>query len=328
DLIYLRLEDDRAPPIEVALYGSMDLTPDGRQLEAELRRQLGEDRRDWARVARGHLCGRDMSIATVRLGPPGDLGVVVAASVRAGFPDDAEKRLLNMLAKQALLALRVARLTRERRRLQEALRRREIDFQLIVDSIPVPVAVTTPTGEVEGLNRATLEYFGKTLDELKGWKASDVVHPDDLEQTAAEQLAAHVRGDTYNVQSRHLRADGVYRWFSVLGLPLKDQHGQITRWFHLQIDIDDRKRAEDAARASEAELRQASYHLNEAQRLSRTGSFTSDLESDEHTWSDELYRIYEFDRRSEVTIQRLRDVVHPDDAALFGAAKVRRVAGG
>ena len=66
------------------------------------------------------------------------------------------------------------------RRAEEAMRRRELDFQLIVDSIPVPVAVTTPSGEVEGLNQPTLDYFGKTFEELKGWKASDVVHPDDL----------------------------------------------------------------------------------------------------------------------------------------------------
>src|SRR5262249_44086346 len=54
------------------------------------------------------------------------------------------------------------------RQAEKALQRRELDFQLIVDSIPVPVAVTTPSGEVEGLNRQTLDYFGKTFEELKG----------------------------------------------------------------------------------------------------------------------------------------------------------------
>ena len=77
------------------------------------------------------------------------------------------------------------------RRAQQTLRQRELDFQLIVDSIPIPVAVTTPSGEVEGLNQRTLDHFGKSLEELKGWKASDVVHPDDLEQTIAAQLEAH-----------------------------------------------------------------------------------------------------------------------------------------
>jgi PAS domain S-box-containing protein len=115
---------------------------------------------------------------------------------------------------------------------------------LIVNSIPVPVAVTSPSGEVEALNQPTLEYFGKTFEELKGWKSSDVVHPDDLQRTVAAQLEAHETGRAYNVESRHRRADGTYRWFNVLGLPLRDAQGHIRHWFHLQIDIDDRKRAE------------------------------------------------------------------------------------
>src|ERR1041385_6611054 len=129
-------------------------------------------------------------------------------------------------------------------RAEATLRAREISFQLIVDSIPVPVAVTTPTGEVEALNQPTLEYFGKTFEDLKGWKASDVVHPDDLQDTIATQQRAHETGTAYNVESRHLRADGVYRWFNVRGFPLRDTEGRILRWFHLLIDIDDRKRAE------------------------------------------------------------------------------------
>jgi PAS domain S-box-containing protein len=137
---------------------------------------------------------------------------------------------------------------------EEALRLRGLDFQSIVDSIPVPVAVTTPSGEVEGLNRLTLEYFGKTLEELKNWTASDVVHPDDLQRTVDAQLDAHQRGDAYNVESRHRRADGSYRWFTVRGLPLRDAHGRILRWFHLLIDIDDWKRAGEALRASERNL--------------------------------------------------------------------------
>ena len=141
----------------------------------------------------------------------------------------------------------------DRKRAEEALRLRELNFRLIVDSIPAPVAVTTPEGEVEGVNQPTLDYFGKTLDELKSWKSSDAVHPDDLPQTIAAQRKAHELGRPYNVESRHRRADGVYRWFNVLGLPLRDTDGRILRWFHLQIDIDDRKRAEDLL-ASEKRL--------------------------------------------------------------------------
>src|SRR5215510_2580481 len=129
-------------------------------------------------------------------------------------------------------------------RAEAALRARELSFQLIVDSIPVPVAITTPSGEVEAINQPTLEYFGKTFEELKGWKASDVVHPDDLQDTIATQQRAHEKASAYNVESRHKRADGIYRWFNVRGFPLRGTEGRILRWFHLLIDIHDRKRAE------------------------------------------------------------------------------------
>ena len=133
--------------------------------------------------------------------------------------------------------------------------RAALDFQLVVDSIPIPVAVTTPTGEVEGLNHLTLTYFGLSLSELRQWKASEVVHPDDLKETIEAQHAAHMAGTSYNVESRHLRADGVYRWHNVLGLPLRDAAGNIQRWLHLLIDIDDRKRGEVALADSERESR-------------------------------------------------------------------------
>ena len=80
------------------------------------------------------------------------------------------------------------------KRAEEALRTRELNFQLVVDSIPAPVAVTSPSGEVEGVNQPTLEYFGKTFEELKGWKASDVVHPDDLQHTIDALMKAHETG--------------------------------------------------------------------------------------------------------------------------------------
>ena len=141
------------------------------------------------------------------------------------------------------------------RQTEETLLRRQIDFQLIVDSIPVPVAVTAPSGEVEGLNQPTLDYFGKTFEELRDWKTSDLIHPDDLEATIAAQLEAHRHGTPFHVESRHRRADGVYRWHNVHGLPLRDPEGCIFRWLHLLIDVDDRKRAEEALRENEQNAR-------------------------------------------------------------------------
>ena len=129
-------------------------------------------------------------------------------------------------------------------RAEITLRARELNFQLIVDSIPAQVAVITPTGEVVTLNQPCLDYFGKTLEELKGWSSSDSVHPEDLPHVIEVLTHALQTGETYEVESRHRRYDGVYRWFHVRGFPLKDLDGTILRWCVLLTDIDDRKRAE------------------------------------------------------------------------------------
>ena len=120
-------------------------------------------------------------------------------------------------------------------RTEETLR----DLRLIVDSIPAPVAVTTATGEVEFVNQLTLEYFGKTLEDLKGWSTADAVHPDDLPNVVAVWRQAVETGNRYEVEGRHRRADGVYRWFHVNGFPLRDAEGRIVRWCVLQTDIEE-----------------------------------------------------------------------------------------
>jgi PAS domain S-box-containing protein len=127
---------------------------------------------------------------------------------------------------------------------EAALRERKLDLQLMVDSIPAQVAVMAPTGEVETLNQPCLEYFGKTLDELKGWASSDPVHPEDLPHVIEVLTHALETGQTYEVEARHRRYDGVYRWFHARGFPLRDTDDSILRWCVLLTDINDRKRAE------------------------------------------------------------------------------------
>jgi PAS domain S-box-containing protein len=182
-------------------------------------------------------------------------------------------------------------------RAEEALRTRELNFQLVVDSIPAPVAVTSPSGEVAGVNQPTLEYFGKTFEELKGWKASDVVHPDDLQHTIDALMKAHETGQAYNVESRHRRADGIYRWFNVLGLPLRDTEGEILYWFHLLIDIDGRKRAEAQLAGEKRLLEMVASNCPLTDVLTALCKFVEDTSSDCYCgvylidWSGSKFRI-------------------------------------
>jgi len=96
------------------------------------------------------------------------------------FAEELDRRVAQRTAELTAANEQLRKELDEHKRAEEALRESELNFNLIVDSIPLPVAVTSPTGEVEALNQPTLEYFGRTFEELKGWKSSDVVHPDDL----------------------------------------------------------------------------------------------------------------------------------------------------
>jgi PAS domain S-box-containing protein len=142
----------------------------------------------------------------------------------------------------------------DRKRGEEALRTKELSWRQIVDNIPGLVATMGASGDVEFLNRQTLEYFGKTNAELKDWSLIGAVHPDDLPRIIEARAKTIETGQIYDVEHRCRRADGVYRWFQVRGLPVRNAEGAITDWYLLLTDIDDRKKTEEALQESERNL--------------------------------------------------------------------------
>jgi PAS domain S-box-containing protein len=127
-------------------------------------------------------------------------------------------------------------------------------FRRIVDNIPGLVSTMTATGEVEFVNRQNREYCGVPLEELRGWSANDLVHSDDLPAVLAAWRHSVETGEMYEIEHRIRRADGEYLWFQVRGVPERDTTGGIVRWYVLLTNIDERKRAEEALRASERDL--------------------------------------------------------------------------
>jgi PAS domain S-box-containing protein len=140
-------------------------------------------------------------------------------------------------------------------RLREALRESERTSRLLVDSIPGLVALLTADGHVQFVNRQILEYTGRTLEELKQWGTNDTVHPEDLPHVIQVFIRSIGSGSPYEIVQRLRRSDGVYRWFQNNGFPLRDAGDHIVRWSVLLTDIDERKHAEDALRASERHLK-------------------------------------------------------------------------
>ena len=128
-------------------------------------------------------------------------------------------------------------------------------FPFIVDNVPGFICTMTASGEVEFLNRPVLEYFGKTLDELKTSALRNEVHSDDLPGVLLAWNRSISTGEPYEIEHRLRRFDGVYRWFQARGLPERRADGGIVRWYLLLTDIEDRKRSEELARQSQLTIR-------------------------------------------------------------------------
>jgi PAS domain S-box-containing protein len=344
DFVYVSLTNlvDAAPSETIKVPQSLEQMFRPRELCTFLNRWLGDDPEKRYIQERSHIGDEEVSLVSWPLGVQREMGVIVAGSRRADFPRDTEALLLSIAANQALTGLQEARLlseqkrvaeeldqrvaqrtaelaaanevlrkeVAERRRAEEALAASERDLRLIVDSMPGLVSLLTPAGEVELVNPQLVEYCGRTLEELRLWGTSDTVHADDLPRVVQLLARSITSGNPYDFEARLRRFDGVYRWFQVRGLPVRDANGRILRWCSLLTDIDERKRAEDALKRSEA-------FLAEGQRLSRTGSFSWRVATGEITWSEELYRIFELDRDTPVTLELIGSRVHPEDIPLL-----------
>jgi formate hydrogenlyase transcriptional activator len=141
-------------------------------------------------------------------------------------------------------------------RTEALLRSGEPNFEHIVDNIPGLVFTTTPNGALEFVNRRVLEYFGRTLAELREWATTDSIHPDDVPSVLAARKRVIEAGVASESPAHRLRrADGTYRWFMSRTSPVRDGDGRIVRWYSLLTDIEDRKRAEELLRAREDHLR-------------------------------------------------------------------------
>jgi formate hydrogenlyase transcriptional activator len=136
------------------------------------------------------------------------------------------------------------------------LRRSERELRDVIDTIPAIAWSALPDSSNSYVNSRFVEYCGMPPEQIagSGWHAA--THPDDLERHNAKWLACVGSGEPFEDEVRFRRADGQYRWHLQRGVPLRDEAGDIVKWYGVLTDIEDRKRAEDKSREQEAELRQ------------------------------------------------------------------------
>lgn len=137
---------------------------------------------------------------------------------------------------------------RERQRAEQELRGSEERFRSLAESLPHLVWTCAPDGQCDYLSRQWVEYTGRAAAEQLGYGWAEQLHPDDRSRVEAEWAQATVRGDSFDIEFRIRRADGVFRWFKTRAVPLRDNAGRIVKWFGSNTDFDDYKRSEDRLR--------------------------------------------------------------------------------
>jgi PAS domain S-box-containing protein len=140
------------------------------------------------------------------------------------------------------------------------------------------------------------------------------VHPEDRAQVDEIRSAAIRDKRGFEAEFRLLLPGGSIRYVRGIGHCSINESGQV-EFIGAMRDITESKRAQE-------ELRRGEAFLSEGQHLSRTGSFSWRVATDEVTWSEQLYRIYELEVGAPVTLELIRTRVHPDDVSLLEKLKM------
>ncbi|HEX4167162.1 MAG TPA: PAS domain-containing protein [Bryobacteraceae bacterium] len=159
------------------------------------------------------------------------------------------------------LEIRVAERTAELVRVNQALqntqdeiKRSEDQLRAIIDTIPTLAWSARPDGSAEFFNQHYLDYAGLSAKQAQDWGWTVAVHPNDLNTLTDYWRSITADNERGEIEARLRRFDGEYRWFLFRVSPLRDESGKVVKWYGTNTDIHDRKRAEEALRASERDL--------------------------------------------------------------------------
>jgi PAS domain S-box-containing protein len=145
---------------------------------------------------------------------------------------------------------------------RETLRTNNQQLRLLIDTIPALVWCATPIGAPSYLNKRMVDYTGMTLkssdllaDESRpSLTLQAICHPDEIDELRRLWFHSVRTGEAFSMRYRLRRADGLYRWVDARAEPLRDSDGRIVHWYGVNVDVDERQRAEKALRDSEQRL--------------------------------------------------------------------------
>ncbi len=183
----------------------------------------------------------------------------------------------------------------------------------IFDSIPSLIHTGRPDGYLDYFNQLWLDYMGLPIESLLGWKWTAAIHPDDVQTIVDKWRSSIASGEPFLHEARVRRADGEYRWMLHHKAAVRNEAGQIVKWYGSSIDIEDRQRAEEQVSRSTQELQRSESYLTEGQRLAHLGSWAFGPAGFDY-WSAELFRIHGLDPAGKApAVEEYLNCVHPQD---------------
>ena len=220
--------------------------------------------------------------------------------------DELERRVSERTAELGKLVGQLQKEIEKREKAQEQIRQQAELTNEIIDAIPTMAWSILPNGKLDFVNQRWLQYTGVPFDDAMK-DPTGTVHPEDLPRAMQKWKENSARNTAYDDEMPLKRADGQYCWFLVRTAPLRDEQGNVCKWYGVSIEIDERKKIEE-------ELRQSESLLIEAEHLAHVGSWSLDLLTKTVTWSHELYQIFgvsplAFDKKLETVI----GFSHPED---------------
>ncbi|UBF29963.1 PAS domain-containing protein (plasmid) [Kovacikia minuta CCNUW1] len=149
----------------------------------------------------------------------------------------------------------------DRKQAEIALRESEQRFRTLTATVPQLIWTATPDGNVDYLSAQWADYIGLPPEQLYDWHWQDVVHPQDLPNTARDWRHSLETGKPVEIKHRFRFHTGEWRWQLVRGTPIKNEVGQVTKWVGTCTDIQSEIDAQAALHQSEARLRTVAANL-------------------------------------------------------------------
>jgi formate hydrogenlyase transcriptional activator len=140
---------------------------------------------------------------------------------------------------------------------EEKLRESERELQQLVEFAPTHVFVLSSQGAGIYASRVVLDYYGLTMDDWLGTGVPErIVHSEDIDRYLAERNKGLAGEVPFELDVRRRRKDGTYRWFVSRFNPMRDEKGNVVRWYVAQSDIEEAKVAVQRAENENLALRE------------------------------------------------------------------------